>query len=187
MDKITVQCKLPGTITYKDIAEVDVKDKNGNTVSYAYTDEVSEPGAYTYRIKAVSYKNKTFLTNDVTVDVAPAQGTGSFQFGKLTISSSDPMSTSFSESQSVAPNVFMGTMTNYNSAYYSKLLKKYRGKGLKEYVQDVRLKKACELLTSTDLPVRTISEEVGYLNTNFFYHLFEDYAGCSPRDYRAKR
>lgn len=76
---------------------------------------------------------------------------------------------------------------HYNSAYYSKLLKKYRGKGLKEYVQDVRLKKACELLTSTGLPVRTISEEVGYLNTNFFYHLFEDYAGCSPRDYRAKR
>ena len=119
MDKIIVQCKLPGTISYKDIAEVDVKDKNGNTVSYAYTDEVSEPGAYTYRIKAVSYKNKTFLTNDVTVDVAPAQGTGSFQFGKLTISSSDPMSTSFSESQSVAPNVFMGTMTNYNSAFYA--------------------------------------------------------------------
>lgn len=73
---------------------------------------------------------------------------------------------------------------HYHRNYYNNLLKKYRDKSLREYIQDIRIKKACELLKSTDLSVKEIAHEAGYENTNFFYQLFERSTGMKPVEYR---
>jgi len=115
-ETITVQCKLPGASTYTNVASVTPKDKNSlGGVTYAYTDTIADPGVYAYRVKVVTYNNKTFTTDDVTVNVAPAQGTNEFQYGKLSIDNLEENTTYYSEAFDDAPCVFMGTMTNKNA------------------------------------------------------------------------
>ena len=68
--------------------------------------------------------------------------------------------------------------------YYHLLLKKYRGKTFQQYVTDVRMKYAQQLLEQTTLPVKQIANQTGYENISHFYHLFEDYFGKTPSKMR---
>ena len=79
---------------------------------------------------------------------------------------------------------FLEKKFHYHRNYYNHLLQKYRDKSLKTYIQEIRIKKACELLTSTDFSIKKISNMIGYENTSFFYHLFEKITGVKPKDYR---
>ena len=120
METITVQCKLPGATAYTNLATITPKDKNSaGGVTYAYTDTVADPGVYTYRIRAVSYKDKAITTEDATVNVAPAQGTSEFQYGRLSLDNLDENTIYYSESVSENPCVFIGTLTNKNTQLYA--------------------------------------------------------------------
>lgn len=117
---ISVQCKLPETSTFKTIATVTPKDMSSSAgATYTYTDTIFDPGVYTYRIKATTYNNKTFTTDDISVDVAPAQGTEEIQYGKLTISSLESTNIYYSEAFSVVPCTFIGTQKNTNATLYT--------------------------------------------------------------------
>ncbi|MCR5354082.1 MAG: AraC family transcriptional regulator [Lachnospiraceae bacterium] len=74
---------------------------------------------------------------------------------------------------------------HYSRNYYANLLRKYRDTTFLEYVQNVRLTEAVNLLSSTGLSVKKIALECGYENTSFFYHLFKKKYGISPTEYRA--
>lgn len=76
---------------------------------------------------------------------------------------------------------------HYHRNYYSLLLKKYRGITFRQYVSEIRMKYAKQLLEQTDLPVKRIAREVGYENTSHFYHLFEDYYDKTPNEIRKSR
>ncbi|RKQ23759.1 AraC family transcriptional regulator [Mediterraneibacter sp. gm002] len=69
--------------------------------------------------------------------------------------------------------------------YYSLILKKYRGKSFQQYLIEVRMKYAKQLLEQTTLPVKQIAQQVGYENVSHFYHLFEKYYGKTPKEVRA--
>lgn len=71
---------------------------------------------------------------------------------------------------------------HYHRNYYNLLLKKYRGKTFKKYLQDIRLTKANELLHNTNLSIKEIAQNVGYENTSHFYHLYKDKYGHGPRN-----
>lgn len=73
---------------------------------------------------------------------------------------------------------------HYHRNYYHLLLKKYRGKTFQQYVTDVRMKYAQQLLEQTTLPVKQIANQTGYENISHFYHLFEDYFGKTPSKIR---
>ena len=119
MESITLQCKLPGETLYSTVATFTPKDKNSSGgVTYNYTDTVADPGVYAYRVKAVSYNNKTFYTSEATVNVAPAQGTSDFQYGKLSINSTDENKVYYSEAfEDATPLVFVGAPTNKNTKF----------------------------------------------------------------------
>lgn len=120
MTTITVQCKLPEASTWTNIADITPKDKNAaNGVTYTYEDEISEPGVYTYRIKATSYLKKTYTTNEALIQVAPAQGNNVLQYGKLTIDSADGQDISYTETLTAVPCVFVGAITNSNGNFYA--------------------------------------------------------------------
>lgn len=71
-------------------------------------------------------------------------------------------------------------------AYYvSRLLKKYTGHTFKELLQQQKLQQAVYLLSQTTLSVDDILDAIGYNNSSFFYRIFRDKYGCSPREYRA--
>lgn len=49
-----------------------------------------------------------------------------------------------------------------------------------------RMEKACELLQTTDLPVKEVGILVGYGNTSYFIRLFRNTYGLTPVQYREK-
>lgn len=75
---------------------------------------------------------------------------------------------------------------HYHRNYYNLLLKRYRGKSFKEYILELRLAKAKELLETTDLPVKQIANLVGYENISHFYHLYQKQYGHRVSECRKK-
>lgn len=75
---------------------------------------------------------------------------------------------------------------HYHRNYYNLLLKKYRNKNLKTYIQEMRIRQAAIRLRESNDSIHRIAESVGYENNSFFYELFKRQYGISPKDYREK-
>ena len=69
--------------------------------------------------------------------------------------------------------------------YLGTVFKNEVGKSFVEYLVEVRLKKAEELLKNNELYINEISEMVGYDDYFHFSKLFKKYKGVSPSKYRA--
>ncbi|MBP3337094.1 MAG: helix-turn-helix transcriptional regulator [Clostridia bacterium] len=71
-----------------------------------------------------------------------------------------------------------------NQSYLSTQFKKYAGEGLLEYITNVRMSKARNMLINTEETVEKISERVGYLNVRTFRRTFKKIYGVTPSTYR---
>jgi YesN/AraC family two-component response regulator len=73
-----------------------------------------------------------------------------------------------------------------NQTHYSlsKMIKKATNFTFKEFLQEKRLSKAKELLDSSQLPITEIVEEVGYDNISYFYRIFKNKYGKTPKQIR---
>jgi len=69
--------------------------------------------------------------------------------------------------------------------YLSHLFKLKTGINLTEYINAIRMDKAKELLSSTNLKIGAISAMVGIDSRATFLRNFRKYEGCSPNEYRA--
>lgn len=68
--------------------------------------------------------------------------------------------------------------------YISKYFKKYTGLNFSDYLLQVRMNKAAELLLNIQYKTYEVSEMVGYSNSKNFARAFKSYSGKSPREYR---
>lgn len=73
---------------------------------------------------------------------------------------------------------------NLSRIYFTALFKKKTGYSPFEYLNEVRIIKACDLLKTTDKKVTAICYEVGYNNSSFFYEVFTRQTGMKPLQYR---
>jgi signal transduction histidine kinase/DNA-binding response OmpR family regulator len=69
------------------------------------------------------------------------------------------------------------------SGFYTKI-KSITGNSPVEFVRTYRLKKAAQLLKSTNMSVTEISERVGFGTQKYFSNSFKKYFGMSPLNYR---
>jgi AraC-like DNA-binding protein len=67
------------------------------------------------------------------------------------------------------------------------LSRKALGMGVTDYIRERRLKRACELLMDTALPVSAVAERVGYSDMGYFTKVFKKQMGCTPSAYRKNR
>lgn len=84
-------------------------------------------------------------------------------------------------------DINMAVVSNYVSMNYSLFsfsFKQYTGTNFVSYFNELRLKKAKELLAETDEKVIDISQTVGYENEKHFMKLFKNTYGVSPSEYR---
>ncbi|WP_010276081.1 response regulator [Paenibacillus senegalensis] len=77
-------------------------------------------------------------------------------------------------------------LVNMSESYLSFLFKKEMNISFTEYMNQLRIEKAAELLLDTDLPSYRIAEEVGYENNNYFGRVFKKVKGISPQQYRSQ-
>ena len=71
-----------------------------------------------------------------------------------------------------------------SASAFSRSFKEIIGKNFKEYVDELRILRARELLTGSDLPIEAIALQVGYENVSSFYRFFKKYTGVAPGIYR---
>lgn len=76
---------------------------------------------------------------------------------------------------------------NMSFSYLSLYFKRYMTKNLSDYVTELRVGKAKELLSRTDMPVKDIAEQVGYVNVNSFNRRFKQVLNCTPSEWRARK
>ncbi len=75
-------------------------------------------------------------------------------------------------------------MLGFNLSYFSALFKKETGKNFLEYLTEVRISNAKELLRETNLSITEICNKVGYLDQKHFIATFKKYAGIKPGEFR---
>ena len=72
------------------------------------------------------------------------------------------------------------------SRYFTKF-KNQMGKSPNEYIIELRLQLAKNMLDSTNMSIKKISEHVGYSDQYFFSRLFKKHLGVSPQKYRSRK
>lgn len=70
--------------------------------------------------------------------------------------------------------------------YLFRLFKKTTGMSIVQYLMEYRLKKACYLLTTTELSVKSISCSVGFHDPLYFSRVFHNKMHMTPTSYRNK-
>ena len=76
---------------------------------------------------------------------------------------------------------------NMSPSYFSSVFSKESGKTFVEYLTEVRMEKAKEMLMCSPLKTSEIGYKVGYKDPHYFSYIFKKTQGCSPKDYRQRR
>ena len=69
---------------------------------------------------------------------------------------------------------------------FSEQFKELTGRTPIDFLKEVRLRLATRLLTSTDLPVKTIAARVGFSSRSYFSSAFKTFAGVDPTNFRCE-
>jgi len=84
-------------------------------------------------------------------------------------------------------NLDLATLSNVaamSECYFSHIFKKEKGIGLKDYVNQQRIRKAKQLLGESSMKISSVALEVGIINANYFSALFKKMTNQTPNEYR---
>lgn len=86
-------------------------------------------------------------------------------------------------------NIGVSTIADYiniSPNYCGAIFKEQKDEKINEYINKVRIEKACELIKNTDYSISDISNMVGYVSNGYFTKLFKKQIGYTPSEYRDK-
>ena len=75
---------------------------------------------------------------------------------------------------------------NISSCWFIRCFKRYTGKTPQQYIMDIRINKAKELLYSSSFCCNEIAQSIGYADSLYFSRIFKQTVGVSPLAYRKK-
>ncbi|MDY3918230.1 MAG: AraC family transcriptional regulator [Candidatus Limivivens sp.] len=73
---------------------------------------------------------------------------------------------------------------NVSGNYLGRLFKEEMGVGFHDYLTQVRLEESEKLLAKTNLTIKEIAFQVGYLDEKYYSKLFKKVTGIKPTEYR---
>ena len=71
--------------------------------------------------------------------------------------------------------------------YLNRLYKKLSGLSIPDSINELRLKKSMELLSSTSSKIEDICNNIGFPNEKYFYLFFKKHVGITPSEYRSRK
>lgn len=74
-----------------------------------------------------------------------------------------------------------------NYYYLSSYFKNQTNENLTSYINNVRIQKAKQLLTDSNLTIAEVSKQVGFTDHNYFSKVFKKYTKMTPTSYRRKQ
>ncbi len=80
----------------------------------------------------------------------------------------------------------MAEADHLSASRYRAVFKKYTGLSPRNYVIELRIKRACELIIQTDLTFKEIANAVGWPDQLYFSRIFRERIGYTPGAYRAQ-
>ena len=81
-------------------------------------------------------------------------------------------------------NERLAAESKISEVYFRKLFSEYMKTTPKQYVLDIRLQKAKQMLSEGSYSVSLIAERCGFSNPYHFSRIFKDHVGKSPSEYR---
>lgn len=79
----------------------------------------------------------------------------------------------------------LARMTGISSGHYTRLFKRLTGFTPKEYIIQIRINKAKELLAYNNLPLKEVASQAGYDDELYFSKLFKQAVGVAPTIYKS--
>jgi two-component system, response regulator YesN len=80
--------------------------------------------------------------------------------------------------------MMMAEMHGFTSYYFGILFKNETGMTFSEYLRDIRMKRAKELLKDIDRKIYEIAKETGYNDPKYFIRIFKQTYGIAPDEFR---
>ena len=76
------------------------------------------------------------------------------------------------------------SVANMNKEAFCRFFKERTRKTLTEFLNEVRVTKACHLLGNNDLSIMQVAAESGFLNLSYFNRVFKNIKGTTPGEFR---
>ncbi|MDN8587284.1 helix-turn-helix domain-containing protein [Paenibacillus sp. 11B] len=80
--------------------------------------------------------------------------------------------------------VRLAELYHFNPSYLSRFFKQEMGINLSEFIDELRIRRAKELLRNADLMVREVALQVGYESAHSFTRFFKKATGMTPQEFR---
>ncbi|WP_054954684.1 response regulator [Paenibacillus dakarensis] len=78
----------------------------------------------------------------------------------------------------------VSSLVGFNPTYFSSLFKKVSGSNFVDYLSEIRMNNAKDLLRQTNLSIAAICEQVGYSDLKHFTKSFKKHTGLKPNEFR---
>ncbi|MGM9787621.1 MAG: helix-turn-helix domain-containing protein [Candidatus Cryptobacteroides sp.] len=95
----------------------------------------------------------------------------------------------FIEENISSPSLGVASLASYMAMSRASLyarFKELKGMGISDYIEEIKMRKACELLSNTTLSVSEVAYSLGYTSPRYFSTRFKSRFGCPPRVYKSK-
>ena len=81
----------------------------------------------------------------------------------------------------------LASTLDMSPGYFSSAFKKEAGVSAMQYVTNLRVERAKEYLTDTEMSVAAIAQSVGYADVQYFYRVFKKTTGMTPLQFRQEK
>ena len=78
----------------------------------------------------------------------------------------------------------LADLVHFNPSYLSRLFKQVVGMNISDYISDIRVKKAKQMLENPGIKISSVAESLGYGTATNFTRFFKKMTNMTPQEYR---